>query len=168
VGLEIRAFLGHKHLNKSSMRRTNQPARVGYKALIPADQREAAVRLQELGGLDRVRLRQCGKDEFLRGWFALFCLFPGLHPDNARDHGAQRFEVPLSTSDLNAWPERYARSGWPVALVLIGEEAYRRHRIGELTDKEYYCSDAQMAGLRHRSSEGKKRNGVVFENLGPR
>ena len=42
---------------------------------------------------------------------------------------------------------RYARSGWPVALELIGREAWRRYETHELSDDAFYCVEAQAGGL---------------------
>ena len=36
---------------------------------------------------------------------------------------------------------------WPVALELLGHEAWRRYELGELTEKEFYCVAAQRKGL---------------------
>ena len=47
----------------------------------------------------------------------------------------------------------HERSGWPVVLAPIVREAWRRYRADELADDEFYCSEAQMAGMRHRNSE---------------
>ena len=69
-------------------------------------------------------LRGLPAEEFLRGWHALLCLFPGLHPDNALDHGDDIEEVPAAQLGLpgleKVLARRHARSGWPVALELIG------------------------------------------------
>jgi hypothetical protein len=69
-------------------------------------------------------LRVLPKDEFLRGWHALLFLFPGLHPDNALDHSDDIKEVPTEQLGLPGLEQlltrRHARSGWPVALALIG------------------------------------------------
>lgn len=96
-------------------------------------------------------MRSLPTDEFLRGWHALLFLFPGLHPDNALDHGDDIEEVPTEQLGLPGFAEllsrRHTRSGWPVALELIGQEAWRRYERGELADDELYCVTAQRAGL---------------------
>jgi ribosome-binding protein aMBF1 (putative translation factor) len=89
--------------------------------------------------------------EFLRGWHALLFLFPGLHPDNALDHGEATEDVPTEQLGLPGFERqldrRHTRSGWPVALELIGHEAWRRYEGGGLSDDDFYCVTAQRAGL---------------------
>jgi len=96
-------------------------------------------------------LRALPPEEFLRGWHALLLLFPGLHPDNALDHGDAIEEIPTEQLGLPGFEQllarRHVRSGWPVALELIGREAWRRYEHGELADEEFYCVAAQRAGL---------------------
>ena len=101
VGLEIRAFLAANFTRKLRTRKDTQSAAPRLRDLIPKSQAQAAARLQEIAALDRSQLRASEKQVFLRGWFALFYLFPGLHPDNALDHGD-------STSPLVAGTTRAA------------------------------------------------------------
>ena len=101
-------------------------------------------------------LRKVDANEFKRGWFSIGFLYPGLHPDSALDHGKQ-----ISSEIINHAGERkidlrliapfYEESGWPVALTPVAKEAWRRYKSSELKDDEFYCSDAVMAGLRHRN-----------------
>ena len=85
---------------------------------------EAARELERLAHLDRRALRALPKDECLFGWYALLFLFPGLHPDNALDHGAVIEEIHTEQLGLPDFERqldgRHTRSGWPVALELIG------------------------------------------------
>ncbi len=154
VGLEVRAFLDAKAERKLRAQRHSQPCPPRFRDLLPKSQAQAAAQLQEIAALDRRQLRASEKRVFLRGWFALFYLFPGLHPDNALDHGD-----PTSLWSLEQLPlpgledfatHRFARSGWPVALELLGCEAWRRYELGELSDHEFYCAVAQRAGMHHR------------------
>lgn len=154
VGLEVSAFLSLKSCQAKRATKPKRHRRSTKTAWIPSSQAEAAARLQVIAGIDRRQLRACEKDVFLRGWFALFYLFPGLHPDNALDHGD--LTSVWSQAD-NALPgfEQFAgryfeRSGWPVALELLGHEAWRRYRSGELTDEEFYCAEAQQCGISGR------------------
>jgi DNA (cytosine-5)-methyltransferase 1 len=155
VGLGVRAFLDAKPARKLASVNRVEPSLRRSGALIPRSQAEAAVRLQEIAGFDRRQLRACEKRVFLRGWFALFYLFPDLHPDNAIDHGDPASlwspeEIPLpGLEDFAA--RRFARSGWPVALELVGHEALRRYVSKDLTVQEFYCSVAQRVGMLHRS-----------------
>ncbi len=150
VGLEVRDFLRAKPVTKLPPANRAKPARRSGN-LIPQSRAEAATRLQEIAGFDRRQLRACEKHVFLRGWFALFYLFPGLHPDNALDHGNPTSlwlpdEIPLpGLEDFAA--RRFARSGWPVALELLGSEAWRRFESREFGEEELYCAEAQRSGL---------------------
>lgn len=112
---------------------------------------EAARALERLANLDRRGLRALSKADFLYGWHALLFLLPGLHPDNALDHGSDIEEVPIEQLGLPGFEQelarRHARSGWPVALELIGREAWRRFESSRITDDEFYCTAAQRAGM---------------------
>lgn len=158
VGLEVRAFLSAKPKKRPRTQMPAQPTARPLHRLIPTSQAEAAARLQEIAGLDRRQLRGCEKDVFLRGWFALFYLFPGLHPDNALDHGDptslwSEDQLPLpGLEDFAA--NRFARSGWPVSLELLGHEAWRRYEGKQFKEEEFYCSEAQAAGMALRSERG--------------
>jgi DNA (cytosine-5)-methyltransferase 1 len=95
----------------------------------------------------RHQLRQADAGTFLRGWHALLYLYPGLHPDNAIDHGetTEIIDQPLIESlDLS---RRYERSGWPVILEPLGREAWRRYEAHQITDEDFYCVEAQRAGF---------------------
>ncbi len=151
VGLEVRAFLGANAVQQRGAKPHEQAVAPAVDQLIPTSQSEASARLQAIGRLDRHQLRACEKPVFLRGWFALFYLFRGLHPDNALDHGDPAV---LWSKDQFALPgledfatHRFARSGWPVALELLGREAWRRYDGHELRDEEFYCAKAQRAGM---------------------
>jgi DNA (cytosine-5)-methyltransferase 1 len=121
------------------------------KAALPKDRFTAARDLERLAQLDRRALRALPTEAFLRGWHALLFLFPGLHPDNALDHGDTIEEVPTEQLGLPGFEReldrRHARSGWPVALEAIGGEAWRRYEVGQLGDDDLYCVEAQRAGL---------------------
>jgi hypothetical protein len=129
-------------------------------APIPRSRSAAARELERLAHLDRRTLRNLSLAEFLRGWHALLFLFPGLHPDNARDHGDAIEEVPTEQLGLPGFERqlnrRHTRSGWPVALELIGHEAWRRYEKREISDEAFYCAEAQRAGLK----EARRENGI--------
>lgn len=116
-----------------------------------ASSHAAALELEKLAQLDRRALGALPTEDFLRGWHALLFLFPDLHPDNARDHGREVEERGSRRTSLEALEKlaarRYARSGWPVALELIGREAWRRRHRNEITDDQFYCIEAQRGGL---------------------
>ncbi len=114
---------------------------------IPSSQDEALVWLNTISSQRRHELRKVDDSTFLRGWHALLYLFPELHPDNATDHGESKVRAeshPHAQIDLSL---RYARSGWPVILELIGKEAWRRYKARLLDVDDFYCVEAQRAGF---------------------
>ncbi|HSV98697.1 MAG TPA: DNA cytosine methyltransferase [Sedimentisphaerales bacterium] len=128
-------------------------------ACIPGSPKEAEHSLEWLIHMSRRALSTLPVEDFLRGWHATLYLLPGLHPDSTLDHGHVIETVPAGQLALSSVEEllsrRYARSGWPVALELIGREAWRRYEVGEITEKEFYCVEAQRAGL------GRKNPGTA-------
>jgi DNA (cytosine-5)-methyltransferase 1 len=149
--LEVRAFLETCQASQFEDWEDSEASPWPLDPRIPSSREEAAKSLQALAGLDRRGLRSCDTETFIQGWFALLYLFPGLHPDNALDHGHEEEQWPEASEVLpNLEPRRqrvFTRSGWPVALDLIGREGWRRYEAGELKDEEFYCCDAQKAGL---------------------
>ena len=160
VGEEVCLFLDASVAVRS--RKQRQTGAQPEDRLIPQSRVEAARDLQQVAGFDRRQLRLCEKPDFLRGWFALFYLFPGLHPDNARNHG-DTVEVwsreQLALPGLEEFAvRRYARSGWPIALELLGCDAWRRYEAHELSDDEFYCSAAQRAGMGQAAAPSPYKN----------
>lgn len=94
-------------------------------------------------------------EDFLKAWFAIGYLYGGLNPDEATDHGAE-------ISMLDEGPDRfrlieprliapyYVRSGWPVVLAPLAEEALVRYERDELEDDEYYCYGLVLLGILDR------------------
>lgn len=148
VGLAVRRFLT---LDTIKSDQKNNQHRARRAVSLPSTPAEAAERLNRLMNCDRKQLRSLPTANFVSGWHSLLWLFPGLHPDNALDHGTETLEWPEAATVLPGIdPSRrqvHLRSGWPVALCLIGEEAWRRYRADEIADEILYCSDAQRAGL---------------------
>lgn len=151
VGLTLRKFLAGR-----SRRSPNDRVKVATKNIVgpqvPASCDEARQRLNDLMNAAKTELRQYDTLSFLKGWHALLALFPSLHPDNARDHGNCELDWPDAAVVLPFLrPEQrrvHARSGWPVALVLIGEEAWRRFEAGEIAADDFYSEAAQAVGLK--------------------
>jgi DNA (cytosine-5)-methyltransferase 1 len=104
-------------------------------------------------------LRKVDAQQFKRAWFAIAFLYAGLHPDGALDHGETTLRdaasdyPPVSRLEPRLLAPYYERSGWPVVLAPIAREAWRRYRRSELDEDEFYCSEAQMAGMCHRDPE---------------
>ena len=166
VGLAIRRCLQTEPPRSGSSARSRSgdltrgqataTAHEATKTSLPTERAAAARELEGLAKLDRRALRTLPEDDFLCGWHALLFLFPGLHPDNALDHGEtvetwEDSQLPLPGPEFLA--RRYARTGWPVALELIGREAWRRYVAHELTRAEFYCVEAQEAGLQAKNRE---------------
>ena len=85
--------------------------------LIPENEEQARKRLTAL--MNTIPLTAADWETFLRGWWALFWLHPGLHPD-----------------DWEGWESEF-ESYRPLAA-----EAFRRAAGGELTDDELYPAEA--------------------------
>ncbi len=100
-------------------------------------------RIRPLLDLDANQLRAVPDETFQRGWQAIACLYPGLHPDDATEHGEEiRTDMP-SFAPVSGMEPRlvnpfYAKSGWPVVLAPVAEEAWRRYEAGELAAHEFY------------------------------
>ena len=121
---------------------------------IPSTNLEAHASLATVAAMTGSKLRNVDTETFLKGWHALLYLFPGLHPDNAFDHGDEQEtleDLDLNILDLN---RRYRRSGWPVTLEPLGKEAWRRYEAQLIGDDDLYCVDAQRAGLTQRAQIG--------------
>jgi DNA (cytosine-5)-methyltransferase 1 len=178
VGLELRTFLSDVRIStttptvaRGSDRRDRlRPVRndlaertsLETPSTIPRSQADALRTLEPLLHLDRGALRQLSKGEFLRGWHALLFLFPGLHPDNALDHGEDEETVAVGHLALPGFEDilarRYTRSGWPVALAAFGREAWRRYEIGRVVEEEFYFVAAQRAGFTPTSEVGTEQS----------
>lgn len=148
VGQEITEFL-NKAMNQ-------HPQPKFLLTPLPANEVEALDWLLPLVDLDKRALRHVPADDFKQGWFSLAFLYAGLHPDSALDHGKAVSKViedyPLTSSrDPRLLAPYYERSGWPVILAPIAAEAWRRYEAEELRDDEFYCSEAQMAGMCFRN-----------------
>ena len=125
-------------------------------APLPKTEPEAVQWLVPLLDLDTKRLRKVHEDEFKRAWYSIGFLYSGLHPDSALEHGTS------TSNDVEDYPEFasveprlvkpfFEQSGWPVVLEPVAKEAWRRYENGDFKDNEFYCSEAQMAGMCHRS-----------------
>jgi hypothetical protein len=82
--------------------------------LIPADEVEACLRIDSAVLHE---LLECSKETFLRAWWALCWLNPGLHPD-----------------DYEEWQD----AGWKH----FAADAFRRLEAGEIDDTELYPAEA--------------------------
>lgn len=142
---------------------------------LPATDAQAIDWLCPLLDLAPASLRQLSGADFKRAWFAVAFLYAGLHPDAALDHGETiKRQPPGDCGSLGQIEPRltapyYERSGWPVVLAPIVREAWRRYRSGLLKEDEFYCSEAQMAGMCHRNphlAEAARIERVNFREVG--
>jgi DNA (cytosine-5)-methyltransferase 1 len=127
-------------------------------APLPKDETEAVHWLLPLLDLDKRALRGMAQDAFKRAWYSIAFLYAGLHPESALEHGTRiahdaRDYSPVSRVEPRLVKPYYEQSGWPVVLAPVAKEAWRRYKSGEFNDDEFYCSEAQMAGICHRSPE---------------
>lgn len=109
--------------------------------------RDAAVRKLEQF-IEMLYLRQLSmlsKEEFLDAWWAVGYLHPNLHPDAAMENGKEVSRGTRRGVSFVVEPV-YVRSGWPVELIPVAQEARRRFDAELLSEDEYYCSAAVMAG----------------------
>ena len=142
LGLHIQNFL------RANKRCPKGHAKTGGKHT--AHHKRLAQKLQTLAQLSLPELQILPKRDFLQGWNSLLSLFPHLHPANAREHGSS-IEDGANINDrqelVRLARPRYSQSGWPVALELIGREAWRRHEVGELSVIELYRLGASARGM---------------------
>lgn len=109
---------------------------------------EAIQTLTTWFAMDHGELSQMDLTALLKVWNAAACVFPGIHPDgvNPAPESMSRNEnlpdgVPQCLSDYDE------ESGWPIALIPIAMEMWRRYEAGFLADEEFYCDEAAMVGL---------------------
>lgn len=118
--------------------------------LLPKNRTEALKCLGTiLNGNTRSEIEGIDDSHFLRIWNACFFLMPGLHPDEALDHGteiAEYLEVE-NNEVIKKLSRYYVRSGWPVALKLLAEDAWKRFEEQRISDEQFYCLDAIQAIL---------------------
>jgi len=115
-------------------------------ATLPSDRKAAIDQLEAfVESLFLMPLSNLSKADFLSAWWAVGFLHPNLHPDAASDSGKVLSPGPKRGVSFVLEPV-YVRSGWPVELIPIAIEARKRFDEGLLSEDEYYCSAAMMAG----------------------
>lgn len=163
VGIAVKSFL-EKSMNKQKQIEFDLSP-------LPRSEIEAVHWLVPLLDLDSRSLKEVSSKTFKQGWYSISFIFMGLHPDSALEHGnevsndAVNYPV-VSAVDSRLINPRYVQSGWPVVLERVAREAWRRYESGLMTDEEFYCSDAQMAGAFFRNptifgSSSKNRQSVA-------
>jgi len=76
-------------------------------------------------------------EEFKNVWRKIHQLLPHLHPESALDNGDKISNIPKRNVSLCLEPF-FIRSGWPVHLAPIAQEANKRHQSGRLDVSEYF------------------------------
>lgn len=76
-------------------------------------------------------------ESFKQIWEKIHKLLPHLHPESAMDNGEEISAVPNRSISFCLEPY-FIRSGWPVELAPIAQEAERRLRSGRLPSLNYF------------------------------
>ncbi len=149
VGLAVTSFLGEENSVKKNDIESEDMMQ------IPKNEIEALEWLLPLLDIESRGLRQVSNFKLKRGWAAILFLYSGLHPDGSCERGCISNDVedyPLVSSvEPRLLKPYYKLSGWPVVLVPVAEEVWRRFDGKEYCEHEIYCSDAQVAGMNYRT-----------------
>lgn len=154
IGRAIRRYIAYTN-------RLTRPAR--RQPLIPRNAGQAITRvIPVMKAADELWLDLVSKSEFKKAWFSLGFIHGHLHPDAALENGKSKTSVRNGLRLPRRSPQGlitpvFARSGWPVSLIPIVEEARRRLMQRKLNVEEYYCSRARVAGARW-----KKRMSALY------
>lgn len=106
-----------------------------------SERKKAIEKLEYLLSFENKRsIKELSPEEFLAAWNLIHLIHPTLHPETALNKtGGVYMSSPTGTSEIVA--PFYKRSGWPVALIPIAEEANTRYRNKELTEEDYYFNN---------------------------
>jgi DNA (cytosine-5)-methyltransferase 1 len=128
-------------------------AKLDCRAIPLPEGRDAAIsQIEEFAeSLFLRNIKQLSAAEFLEAWWAIGYLHPHLHPDAALDNGKAVSRGTKRGTSFVLEPI-YVQSGWPVELVPISREARRRFEEKLITEDEYYCSTAMVAGAAFSNS----------------
>ncbi len=127
--------------------------KVGLGILQYFSEEESKLKRPELGGSERAKViselerfvNECmvtplelvEDDSFTLAWKRIHLLLPHLHPESALDNGREISAIPMRTTSFCLEPY-FIRSGWPVELAPIAQEASRRHKSGRLPSTDYF------------------------------
>jgi DNA (cytosine-5)-methyltransferase 1 len=76
-------------------------------------------------------------ESFKQTWKKIHKLLPHLHPESAMDNGREISGIPKRSISFCFEPY-FIRSGWPVELAPIAQEALLRLRSGRLPSSNYF------------------------------
>jgi len=152
VGLAINEYLSQPH--------TSDTVLAHMDTVLPASREQAIHDLEVfVESLFLKNITQLPKAEFLKAWWAVGYLHPNLHPDAAMDNGKAVSRGTKRGVSFVIEPI-YVQSGWPVELIPVAQEARRRFDNKLLSEDEYYCSVAVMAGaMTGKAAEDKAAGG---------
>lgn len=150
VGIAVKSYIQRTMKNPKGIKFDLAP--------LPKDEKQAVHWLLPVIDLDKRALRVVPDSDFKRAWYSIAFLYTGLHPDSALEHGSRiahdaQDYPPVSRVEPRLIRPYFEQSGWPVVLAPVAKEAWRRYESGSIKDDEFYCSEAQMAGICHRSPE---------------
>lgn len=77
--------------------------------------------------------------KFKQAWQKIHLLLPNLHPESVLDNGREISAIPSRYVSFCLEPY-FIRSGWPVELTPIAQEASKRYQSGLLASSEYFHS----------------------------
>jgi DNA (cytosine-5)-methyltransferase 1 len=150
VGLAVEAYIQKTTKRSKTIKFDLAP--------LPKCEEEAVRWILPMLDLDRNAMRSVPDQLFKQAWYAIAFLYPNLHPDSALEHGTRIAHDAKDHLDFSRGESRLAKpyfeqSGWPVVLAPVAKEAWYRYEVGSMKDAEFCCSEAQMAGICHRSPE---------------
>jgi DNA (cytosine-5)-methyltransferase 1 len=106
--------------------------------LVDAEKQKIVLELESFINDCMVRPIEFVDDEsFKQIWEKIHKLLPHLHPESAMDNGGEISSVPNRSISFCLEPY-FIRSGWPVELAPIAQEAHRRHKSGRLPSLNYF------------------------------
>lgn len=145
---------------KEYFKQLNKIAILGTSDLmeLPQSEEEAAKRIIGASALSKAELKTLEPRSLKQVWHAIGFLYMGLHPDSALEHGTtvhsdHKIDGANCNLDQRLFNPYYEQSGWPLILESIAAEAWIRYRSDELSDDEFYCHEAQLAGARNRMAK---------------
>lgn len=145
LGLAVKSYLALSMRKQVSLR-------FDFNSL-PSNESEAVQWLLDLvHATDNKTLPKVPTAIFKRGWYSIGFLYAQLHPNSALEHGKQVCTQVEHFSESRKIEPRllapyYVQSGWPVVLAPVAEEAWRRYEDDLLSEEEFYCSEAVIAGM---------------------
>lgn len=117
---------------------------------MPTSRENAVKALRPFIGAESNKLKKASKPTLLRAWNALAYLFPGLNPEDGTDRSLKYALIEPNNDLPKSLTLCYAQSGWPIMLIGLLDEMWRRYEAGELTDTEFYCADSAKLAIVER------------------